>query len=760
MKLLSRLCLVTLGGAILLAPFVGWGASRTLRIAVDDATMWLPPDFPVRRHYDRFTRDFENGDVLIVSWPGCTIDDERLARFSEALRDASAFQDADGRPHFERVVTGPEILERLTGPPAGLTAREALNRLGGVMIGEDGTTCAIITFSKAGVTDRQRAVRLIRGLLDDTCHIPQEDQHLAGPIIDGHDVEIASTDSLHLFGPLSSVVILASCYWCLRSWRVALPVFLLALYCEALTLALVHYCGGQLTPLMIVMPSLVLVIGVSGGIHLVNYYHDALRVLSPREAPARALATGWLPCVLSAGTTAIGMGSLTISHIGPIREFGLFSAIGVTVTPVALFLLLPGAFELWPQPRKRSERSDSGGDETAALRALARWLARNHAPITVISIIVMLAAGWGVRYLHASVRIQTLFRPQARILRDYAWLEEHIGPLVSVEVLMTFHKDCPSRPYDRLRLVANVERELQELEYVRGTFSAATFFPDSAVGRRGAGLAIRTAINRRLERSRQQLTDARYLHDGETGDQTWRITVRVSALEAVDYGHVLHDVERHIRPALDDQDGQAIAGVSAAVTGAMPLVHQLQHDLFDALLSSFLSAFVVIAVVMMFNERGVLAGLVAMVPNLFPMILMFGILGWLDFPMDIGSVMTASVALGMAIDGTLHFLTFFRRGVDSGQTDIEAIEHAYEHCAPAMTESSVICGLGLATFAFSSFLPTNRFAWLMLALIAAALAGDLVVLPALLAGPCGRLYRSRKTLDSLATPASRLPTGT
>lgn len=110
---------------------------------------------------------------------------------------------------------------------------------------------------------------------------------------------------------------------------------------------------------------------------------------------------------------------------------------------------------------------------------------------------------------------------------------------------------------------------------------------------------------------------------------------------------------------------------------------------------------------MMIVERGIITGLIAMIPNIFPMVLLFGILGWTQRPLDIGSVMTASIALGMAIDGTLHFLTFFRRTITAGKTAQEAILKAYGHCAAAMTQSAIVCGCGILVFSGSSFAPNE-----------------------------------------------------
>ena len=148
----------------------------------------------------------------------------------------------------------------------------------------------------------------------------------------------------------------------------------------------------------------------------------------------------------------------------------------------------------------------------------------------------------------------------------------------------------------------------------------------------------------------------------------------------------------------------------------------------------------------MFVLRSIRAGLIAMIPNVFPPLVVFGAMGWLGFSIEVGSVMTASVALGIAVDDTLHFLTWYRRGTLAGMSRYAAIRFAFGHCAKAMIDTSLICGLGVVPFLFGVFMPTVKFALLLLIMLLTALLGDLILLPAILAGPAGILFRigSRK----------------
>ena len=432
-----------------------------------------------------------------------------------------------------------------------------------------------------------------------------------------------------------------------------------------------------------------------------------------------------------------------MSELEPIRVFGFHAALGVLSTLVLLFLVLPGIFERWPIRRRTGPAEAVAAAETP----YAAWVIRRAGPIVVVATLAMLAAGAGAPRIRTSVAIDTLFTPESWVIRDYEWLEHTIGPLVPVEVVLRFSPGATMRAAERLDLVREVGAAVGALPGVTGVLSAATFLPDEPAGGGVRAAARKAVVARKLEQGLAGLADMRIIREVD-GAQLWRVTARTSALSGLDYGDFLTEVRRRIDPLVAAHDGSA-RGLAVEYTGVMPLVNAIQKTLLHDLFSSFLSACLVITVVMMVAERSVPAGLVAMVPNVFPMVLLFGLLGWSRLPLDIGSVMTASIALGMAVDGTFHFLTFFHRGfahATAGQSADSlarsaAVLAAFRHSAAALTESAIVCGLGILVFTGSSFAPSRRFAWMLSLLVAAALVGDLVVLPALLASPLGRFFR-------------------
>jgi predicted RND superfamily exporter protein len=228
------------------------------------------------------------------------------------------------------------------------------------------------------------------------------------------------------------------------------------------------------------------------------------------------------------------------------------------------------------------------------------------------------------------------------------------------------------------------------------------------------------------------------------GEELWRISARVDALGDLHYGQFVDELRARVEPVLADARREGVEGIRATYTGLVPLVYKAQDELLRGLYNSLMLAFLLIAGVMIFVLRSPSAGLLSMIPNLFPVVLIFGLMGWLGILVDVGTMMTASVALGVAVDDTVHFLTWFRRGLDQGRDRKGAVMLAYERCGTAMSQTTLIGGLGLSVFAFSTFTPTQRFGVLMLSLLTAALVGDLIFLPALLSGPAGRVFRGSK----------------
>lgn len=185
----------------------------------------------------------------------------------------------------------------------------------------------------------------------------------------------------------------------------------------------------------------------------------------------------------------------------------------------------------------------------------------------------------------------------------------------------------------------------------------------------------------------------------------------------------------------------------AVYTGVVPIVYKAQRSLLESLISSTWWSFITITPLLMFISRSFWGGLVAMLPNVLPVLVIFGMMGWLGVDIDVGSMMTASIALGVAVDDTIHYLNWYREELDRVKDRKLAILGAYKHCATPTFQAAIISGLGLSLFALSTFTPTQRFGYLMLAILWAGVVAELIFFPALLAGPLGVVFKPRKLAE-------------
>lgn len=214
-------------------------------------------------------------------------------------------------------------------------------------------------------------------------------------------------------------------------------------------------------------------------------------------------------------------------------------------------------------------------------------------------------------------------------------------------------------------------------------------------------------------------------------DELWRITAQVAIMSDLDYADLTEEIN------LMAQEELRLYQADHVVSGMVPIFLRTQEAVLESLIRSFAYAFIIIAIVMMIVLKDFVAGLLTMLPNLWPVGVVFGLISWSGLDVDIGTMITASVALGIAVDGTLHLLTWFREGIAEGKTSEEAIALAMGHCAPALWQTSMAVGLGLFMLSFADLLLVSRFGWLMATLIFAALIADLILLPAMLAGSLG-----------------------
>ena len=730
--------------AVFLSPVI-MAAISSLKVHSNDVKQWLPKNFAAAKDYDWFIQRFGVDEMIVVSWEGCRLGDEKVNEFRVFLEREKS---PSGKKIFERVVTAETMMSRIEA--VGISNLEARQRVKGLLIGPDERTTCILAFPRSDLgMGRTAMVEAVYKIGESKFDFARDDLKLAGPTVDGAALDVESKRALDSFMWITVLIVFVLSWIRLKDIAISLTVLGFAVSCAFLSLSILYWSGGKMNLTMVMMPTLTFILGVSAAVHMANYYRKAVQEGAGYLAADQALKAGALPVTLSSLTTAIGLASLAASQVTPIRMFGIYSAIGIVASLPIILLLMPAVMYQFRgriskrsagEHRTRRERETGVSDLTSLL---VNRVCKYHWFISVPTLIALFVLSFGIPYIKGSVKLQNRFSERTKIIQDYEWLEQNLGPLVPLEVVVTFDKKSELPSWRQMLLIERIESDLLKEGCGSASLSAATFKPKFSKSKNLAARLTQQIGIDKWEGEEPNLIEAKLIQF-DNKDRLWRISLRVDALNDIDYGELLEEVEDRVQDRLEIYNKAGITGISARFTGGIPLFYHAQHQILSDLKNSFVTAFLFISVVLMVVLKSFRAGLVAMIPNIFPPLFVFGAMGWMGLPIEIGSVMTASVALGIAVDDTIHFLTWYRRGVGDGRSRMAAIRFAFEHCAKPMIDTTLICGFGVAAFMFADFMPSVRFSRLLFILLFAALIGDLFLLPAILAGPLGTLFRGRQ----------------
>lgn len=719
-----------------------------IRSSTSSLTQWLPVGDQVRGEYDAYVEEFGVDDFLIVSWEGCSIEDPRLAALESAIHEHIRGGNAGDRRFFERAYSTRSVLDRLTEAPLSLSDSEAIRRMAGYLTNNDGSTAAILIEASEYGAEHQQAT--LDQLLEcaSRSSLDPKSLKIGGTIFEAVVIDRESFASLKMFVVPSGICVLLLAIIAVRSIRLVTVMLAIAVLCQTLSVAVLYYTGIGFNAILVLMPTLIYVIVMSSMLHLISYYRQGVRT-GVEDPVAWTLRHGWRPTVGASVTTAIGMGSLGLSRIEPVREFGVLAAINVLIALAVTLLTIGPLLRLCGyQKVGQGEKTDSlispGNKRYCAfLSAHANWIVLAAVGVTSLS-------GVALGKLTASLNLQEMFLEDSDLIENYRFIESRIGPLINVEVVVSFPKDAGTDRYIQLAILHDIERKLREHQHVHRTNSILTYLPAIDTGGSFKSVTTRGVTVKYIADHLDDFQKDRLIGNDEKMD-TYRISAQVTALGGLQYNSIAQELASAVdglvhHPVLD-------AEYSVSFTGLTPVIYEAQGQMLTDLVNSFAGAFALITPLMMLQLRSFLGGLVAMLPNLLPVCIVFGTLGWWGTPVNIGTILTACVGLGIAVDGTLHFLNWFRSQVSTGASVEDAVASTLATCAPAMIHTTLIVGLGLLIYAMSGFVPTAMFAWLLLSLLLIALGADLLITPALILSCLSRLFMARLDEPPMGMPS-------
>ncbi len=679
---------------------------------------WLPHESLVRSRYEEFKQYFGAEEIILIGLEDVEENDPIVESLCRRLERHPGIRSCWSPARLRN------LMRRL-----GVSEAEIDRRLRGLAVSDKENLIALVaTLSEQGLKNRIGTVADVRRELR-YCQLPPDRVRLAGaPVVVAELDRLGGRQSNRRYFLVTLAISLALLYYAVRHWGLAFATLGLTVWAINVTLGLVHLLGGQMNFILDALPVMVMVFTLAVAVHFFHYYSGAADAADPL---ASALSAAWRPCFLATITTCIGLASLAVSDIWPVRQFGFAAALGACVALAGGLGLTPALLTVLKLSPERLHVRAGG----ASFERAASWLVTHSGKVLVGATVVVFVAGAGLLQLHSKIDPLDFLPQNARVLRDIKDVQQNLTSTESIEVMVDFG-DRDLSFVDKLEEVRMIEDVLRQHPAVQHVMSLASFFP-------------KQLPQDPLELTRLLKTAA--AHEGETeyiseDQRVWRISVRTDPQCGLSQQQCFEELSAMTRD------------LPVRLTGIAPLLEFAQQEIFHSFWSSFALAFVIISAVMALSLRSLRAGAVAMIPNITPISLVFGLLGWVRYPVDIGMMMTGSIALGLAVDGTFHFLVRYMDRRKKGEDRADAAEWALTRTAPPILQATLIVSVGMLALTLSNFRPTMRFGYLMAAILAAALLGDLVILPCLLSlGRRGNVRPTRAPHFASSREASRSP---
>lgn len=550
------------------------------------------------------------------------------------------------------------------------------------------------------------------------------------------------------FVPLMLLFIVLVLFFCFRSLRGVLLPTLTVIVSLIWTLGIMVLMGGALSLGSIALPPLVLVVGVAYSLHVVAEYYELARPdRSRKEVLLETLQTINAPALMAALTTVLGFFSQALNPIVSIREMGIYSSLGITLAFLFSLTLVPALLALLRLPSRRLDTFAPG--LSTKLRQLTGAVIQRRSVIITICTLVTLFAATQIPRIQVNSDFQSFFRPSDPIRQATDVVSRQLAGAMAFNVVIDGTTHDIMKQWDTLRRIRTLQEEIDRLPGVDKTVSFVDYclLIDRGVQEGGGSLEVspdgevvepsgetsgpKTTFldnSDQLKGVMQLLTGRPKSFALVVNPQFSRtnILVRTSLSRSNDIAATVEKIQTLAAEILPPE-------LKAHPTGSIILLTKTTGDIVSGQVQSLTLTAVVIFLLMAAMFLSARVGIIAMIPNLFPIVIFFGLMGVTGVALNFGTNIIASIALGLAVDDTLHLMYRLSSEVRSTDKEGEALMETLSTVGKPALYYSLLLVLGFLTLGTSNFVPIQEFGLLSAATIVIGVIGELLLLPALLA---------------------------
>ena len=548
-----------------------------------------------------------------------------------------------------------------------------------------------------------------------------------------HEVSEAMAREVPVFFGLSLAIIAIALFALFRRVTPCLVALLAVVLATVTSFGTAAALGHSLSILSQILPSFLLSVGAGYAVHLFAIYFQRLDAGDSSEAAlVEAMRHSGPPILMTALTTTLGLASFLIAVMPPMRHFGVAAMLGVGWTLLFNLSLLPALISSLPM-RARPGIGEAGV-VNRLLRGIGMGSATHPRSVTLGAALLAIACILSVLRIEASNNPILYLAPEDPFRKSFLYLDEKLGTSTNLELFIDTHEENALYEPAVMNRLDALGEYFAEFEYEGFRFTRTTSVVDIAKETHQA-LNANTAAAYAIAQDRAMLAQELFLFENSGSEDLERVVdpqfqrARYTVLGRFTDGNVGARVIRQVQAEIP-----AILGpdIEWSITGASSLIARTVDATTTSLFRTYALALAIITPLMMLLIGSLRAGLVSMAPNLLPILLTLALMPLLQVPLDVFTMMLGCIAIGLAVDDTLHFIHGFRARYSETADPLQAIEQTLDTTGRALLFTSIVLCSGFLVLMFSSMSNLQALGGLTAFAIAAAFILDIIVTPALL----------------------------
>ena len=735
----------------ILIPLITFGFASQLKYLEFEGSyrIWFAEDSKILKDYDNFRAVFGNDDAVTIIFR-----DENgvmnpkalhvIDNITQKLWQTKYIARADSLTNYQYVHADAEypdeiLVEDFIDDIDALTPEQLLEKatviqgedtVVGRLISEDGKTTMIVGRMTPKAGDDPEVSAKLKASVEEIVAAEEASGYKfylgGGPVLNMAFIDLGQHDAA-TFTPLVLLISMILLWIIFRRPSGMLLSISVVIFTFLIVLAIQVMLGYKMNNFTANMPVFVVAIGIADAMHLFWIYLIGRRKgMGNHEAIHYSVEKNFLPILLTSLTTAVGFASLGISHVIPIKTLGIATANAALLAFVLTILFVPAVLAIINPKVKPKEVEEERESHHPLAHRYAQFIIRNDVKILIFSTLFFTAIGWGITQVKVDSNTVRYFKEDVPFRTTVEFMQENLtGPMSYEIVVDSGEKDGIKSPefmktverfYGEFHAAYPDVRHIASLVDVVKTFNevmnGSKTIPDD-----------KNLIAQYLLLYSLSLPQGMEINDRmDVDEQLLRVTALVNV---VDTSLDLEMIEWA-------ENWWTETPYSAVLNGQTVMFAHMQYDVTDTLINSIALAITVVSIMMMLIFRNLRMIPLFIIPNILPITLVVGVMGWLGMTIDIGVAISGAIIIGVAVDDTIHFLVKYREARRRGETLEESLAYVMQYAGSAIIFTTLILSIAFMIFVFSQFLPNVHFGIVTAIALVIAVLVDLLMLPAVL----------------------------